>query len=286
MKTLPYKKLLTTAVFAGAIMLSPLSQAAAIINVAFDNGINTVQDSDADRILRNGSVITSGDFQEGDIFESILRFDTVNSTAINSAVGTLNYGLWAYSAVRIDSKVAIDTNGDLVNDAYSVTFGASGLNSAAGVMIDLFEANSSTNYLSQAPAASIAAIKALPQIAAFGKLEADDFWSATIPLLIENLVSPLGSGQAPSGVFGLSTLSNPGLLPIEKNGITSGFSGTLHDVIGDASAFPRETGVNSGWLASTNTNVSFYKVPEPSSLALLGLGALALNSRLKRRQNA
>ncbi len=286
MNMLPFKKIFIAASIAGAIMASPVSNAAAVINTAFNPGINTVQDSDADRLMRNGAAVTSGSFQVGDVFQSILRFDTVNSTAINSAVGTLNYGLWAYSAVSIESLTAIDTNGDLVNDAYSVSFGASGLLSDPGVMIELYEANSSANFLSQTVATGINNVRSLTQIATFGKVEADDFWTATIPFLIQNLVTPLGSGQAPSGVLGLSLLSNAGALPIETNGITSGATGTQHDIVGDASAFPRETGVNSGWLASTNTNVSFNVVPEPDSLALLGLGALLLSASAKRRQNA
>lgn len=296
MSMLPFKKIFTAMALAGAVMASPVSHAAALINSTFNPGaINTVQDSDADRILRLNTagqyVAATGDFQVGDVFQSILRFDTVNSNAINGAVGTLSYGLWAYSAVKIDSINSVNPDGSL-----NISFGASGLFSDPGVMIELFEANSGTNFLGQLPDTGIANVNGLTKIAEFGKVNPLDFWFATIPSAISALSQPLGSGQQPSGIFGLSLLTNAGNLPIQDNAMTSLFAaghpldgslfdGSKHDIIGDASAFPRETGTNTGWAVSTNTNVSFYVVPEPSSLALLGLGALLLANSSKRRHS-
>lgn len=278
------KKILTVVSLA-ASFVAPITANSAQINSMFTVGINTAQDQDADRILRfnatTGSydVVTSGNFQVGDVFQAILRFDSVNSNTISDSLPS-PYALFAYSEVKINSITPNSSFG-----GYDVTFAPANINLSGGAMIALYErtSGSATNPFTSAPNAGISYIQTLTSIATFGLGDTDDFWTASIPVLIEGLDNPLGSGQNPSGVFGLSVLTNPGMLPIQSNGIQSGATGTYHDVIGDASAFPRETGVNTGWLVSTNTNVSF-NVPEPTELALMGIGLIGMS--LGRRKKA
>ena len=299
MNTLPFKKILTVAAIATAALVSPASHASAIINNAIISGLNNIQDTDADRILRFNATtntwnqVTSGNFQNGDVFQALLRFDVANSNPIRDAVGVSNYNLWAYSelSIHIDSTV-----GGINNIHFTAANVLNGPGSTS--LIDLYELNDKVNYLGNNslsvngttttynPDTGIAAVRAGTKIADFGLVQATDFWTAQIPVSIASLGSALpGSGIFPSGVFGLSLINNPGNVQISHNGIVSPIDGNLHDIVGGASTKARETNTNSGWNVSTDTTVFFNKVPEPDSLALLGLGAILLSASAKRRQN-
>lgn len=273
---------------------SPLTAQAALLNsVLIGDTINTIQDSDSERVLRQNAtggydVITTGGFQVGDIIESILQFDTVNSTnflnLIDANGGPLPnyYQLTAYSQLRISSiDLVTDTDGSgstTLNDVLRLNFGASG-SLGTGVMVELYERDAAGQPSYSAtvdPATGIANVLGQTLIAEFGLKELDDFWNS---LAINNIAviagAVAGSGQAAQGEFGLSVLTNPGGLPIAANGIV-GVDGNMHDVVGDASIYAREARTNSGWLVSSNLNASFKTVPEPGTLVLAGLGLLGV----------
>ena len=284
------KKGVGIAAFAAVATMSTGAHSAAVINCCFIDGLNTLQDSDADRILRTVTVdgvpvtqvVTGGQFQVGDVVESILRIDTVNSAAINGAVGTLNYGLWAYATLTINAIT--DTLGGScdVNDTCIAQ---------TTPVVEVYEDLVGTNYLTQAPATGIAGVQADDLILTLGLVDTDDFWAITFNRTAAGEISniagaPQGSGQAGLYVFGLSATSNPGSIPFAPDGTLQSVTGTYHDFIGDGSGYARETGVNSGWLLSTNTTVLFNRVPEPGSLALLGLGLAAASWFGGRRRKA
>jgi len=271
------------------------AQAGAVLNsVLVGNQINTLQDSDAERVLRGGVSQTFGAFAVGDVIQSAVRFDTVNGTLVPNAFSSFTYQVTAIIELKIaaiiDTGIASGTGFGNLQQLVFTTTGNLGTN----VFANLYErtdtsAGTNVNF-SDTAAATLSHIGAQTLIASLGLGEADDFWTSLVINDIGTISTAIsGSSQAASGTYGLTVLANPGAINIKTNGIISGTDGKLHDVVGSTSIFTCETGVNcrpGEWIASSNADARFFVVPEPSDISLMGLGLLGMGAVLRKRKSS
>ena len=266
---------------------------AALINGAFDPGVNQIQDTNYERLIKDAANMGGAKIVEAnDVFEGIVNFETVNGTGIGSGVLQFpgpgsSYQLTAYFKLKVLSV----TETAPMSGLYDIVFGAGFADGST--VIELYENTAVVAATAFDPSDTAAGgIARATSGTLLSTIELDamagDYVVALSALKDLSLLPLAGQG---SFSYGLSLDTNPGGLSVstvsQGGGVLSEVSGLLHDFVGSGSLKKTSTGVHSDWMVQTDVTVNFM-VPEPASMTLFAIGALAVGGcgyrRRKQRQ--
>lgn len=286
---------MAVAIAVASFGLSAATAQASPVSSYFTGGYNLVEDDSNEYIFRatdNGyEIVTTGNIQVGDVLAQILDFPIINGTNIDSA-GLEFTGIALNVVTNLSPTKIIDPIGPIpAYTAVDITFGAAsadqwlgltGINlgsysfDTTGLISLLFgDTSNDLNINTQAWPASVGTATNGDLLIALALSDLDDYLvSADVPLDI--------------GVFAPDGAEVPGVTTYGTFGyqLSVAYEGLPGSIISDVDGSGTNLVTNRPSIAAVidDTQASFQYVPEPGSLALLGIGFLGLSAvrRIRR----